>query len=88
VANPAVTKIKAAKDEFFRFLNDLQHNGTEKSNHARHGSAKNFSVEYYSDIHIYELPPGDPTGSARCSRYLLHPACRYQRTLEQPPDNA
>lgn len=47
IRNNAVMKLKAAKDDFFKSVNDLQQNGQNKKTDPSSHASKNFSPDYY-----------------------------------------
>ncbi len=87
IPNPSVMNLKEAKNEFFRFVNDLQHNGNEKSAHSHHGSSKNFSIDFYTIILTYKLNDLWPVSSALQFKYLFPDSSRHHSIPEIPPDN-
>jgi hypothetical protein len=48
IPNPAMMKLKKVKNEFFQFVNDLQHNGQDKNGNPHHSLVKSFSLDYYT----------------------------------------
>jgi hypothetical protein len=88
IPNPSVMKLKEAKNEFFRFVNDLQHNGNDKSGHSHHGSTKNFSVDCYMIIPPYRMNEFPPVSATLLFKYLFPDSSRYRSIPEIPPDNA
>jgi hypothetical protein len=88
IPNPSVMKLKEAKNEFFRFVNDLQHCGNDKSTHSHHGSTKNFSVDCYMIIHPYKMNEFSPVSATLQFKYLFPDSSRHHSIPEIPPDNA
>lgn len=86
IPNPAVTKLNAVRDEFFRFLNDLQHAGTEKNTHSHHGSTKPNSIDYYTAMNLYQLNPLFVSLAPVSSHYYFRASLRHKQLVEQPPD--
>jgi hypothetical protein len=88
IPNPSVMNLKEAKNEFFRFVNDLQHNGNDKSTHSHHGSTKNFSFDFYVIIHPYKLNDFCSVSSAVQFKYLFPDSSRHYSIPEIPPEIA
>lgn len=87
IPNQGATKMNAAKDEFFKLVNDLQHNGQGKKSDAHPGASKNFSVDSYTvnDLAMLSHPAALPAEKAYSFYSFLIPSC-YSPIAEQPPE--
>jgi len=87
IPNNDVTKLRTAKDEFFKLVNDLQHNGQGKKSSPHSSNSKNFTPDYYLDNDSYHFNAFINSFSERSSSglsYILH--C-YIPVAEQPPEH-
>jgi len=83
IPNHAAMKFQSAKNEFFKFINDL-HQGRKTAPHS--GSSKDFSVDYYIEndfLHLNELNPSSSKILFHYAELTLH--C-YLITDEHPPE--
>lgn len=88
IPNPALMKLKAASIEIFRFVNDLYHEGSDKSTNSHHGSSKSFSPDNYTLISTYSLDkPGLPVPAIQF-HYLPGTSSHHHIVAEQPPEIA
>jgi hypothetical protein len=87
IPNHAAMKFEAANDEFFRFLNDLQHNGNGKSSHMHHHSKKP-SGDYCSTIHTRNLNDFYLVIPSKRFNYLFRNSSCHYMIPEQPPEIA
>jgi hypothetical protein len=87
IPNRAVMQLQTAKNDFFKLVNDLQHNGQGKKADSHSGSSWNpTSSEYYAtddlfvigDLYFTSLPATSYYGAGIPSVYFF--------TAEQPPD--
>lgn len=53
IPDAAAMKLKAAKNDFFAFVNGLQHGGQEKRQNANTNTSRGFFPEYYSTHDLY-----------------------------------
>jgi len=86
IPNQTAMKIQVAKDEFFKLVNDLQHNGQEKKSGSH--PVKGFSTDTYTTSgQNFDLAAlGFCSKAAMCSPYSFRiPTC-FSPTAEQPPD--
>lgn len=88
IRNPALMNVKAARNEMFRFVNDLYHAGSDKSGNSRHGPCKSFSPEYYNITASLRMEKPAPFKRAFHLNYLLYISSRFQLVAEQPPEIA
>jgi hypothetical protein len=80
--NHSSMKLQSAKNEFFKFVNDLQQ---EKKNLPHSGSAKNFSIDSYIEndfLHVDEISFASLQTPSHYSEIIL--PC-YLLTYEHPP---
>lgn len=87
IPNPDVMRLQVAKNEFFKFVNDLQHTGAGKNETPHPDSSKNFSVDCYTGNDLFEIT--DPYFSILLitSHYFIHLTSRHALIVEQPPEN-
>jgi hypothetical protein len=87
IPNHAVMQLQTAKNEFFKLVNDLQHNGQGKKADSHSGSSWSpVSSEYYAaddlfaigDLYFTSLPTASYHGAGMSTVYFS--------TAEQPPD--
>lgn len=86
IPNNDVMKLSTAKDEFFKLVNDLQHNGQDKKTSQHSGVSKNFIPDYDLGSESYHLMPlslRDDQKSTFCLSFLAH---AYIPASEQPPE--
>ena len=88
IPNPALMNVKAARNEMFRFVNDLYQTGSEKAGHSRHGPSKSFSPDHYTITFPYRMEKPGFFKTAYHSDYLLHISSRCNLVAEQPPEIA
>jgi hypothetical protein len=88
IPNHAVMKMRAVKDEFLRFLNDLHSStGTGKSTNNHHGSTKIFAIEYYAAINPFGVNDLHSIISPVISHYFITSTSSHYLIVEQPPEN-
>jgi hypothetical protein len=87
IPNHSAMGVQTARNEFFRLVNDLQHNNKGGKSDQHPGSSKNFTGEYYTVNEILAftaersftiLPARSDKPAGICSSIIL--------TAEQPPD--
>src|SRR5579862_5784654 len=75
IPNNDVTKLRTARDDFFKLVNDLQQQGPGKKSAPDTNTSKNFLADYYLDDISYDFCTGS-TGAAEKSvfnpTYLAH----------------
>ena len=86
IPNRAAMKLQTAKDEFFKLVNDLQHNGQSKKTGSHPGSSKNFSVDNYTVNDLLNINDLSFTTTKRSSGYSFLIRSVYIPTVEQPPE--
>jgi hypothetical protein len=86
IPNPALMKLKEASIEIFKFVNDLYHEGSDKSGNSHRGSSKSFSPDSYTLTTTYILnKPGFPIPAIRF-HYLPGISLRHHIVVEHPPE--
>ncbi|MDR3715162.1 MAG: hypothetical protein P4L51_20300 [Puia sp.] len=83
IPNSAALQLQTAKNEFFKFTNDLKQ---EKKPGPRSGSVKVFSIDYYPTENSYGLRAPDDMTSCMSSRYAGIVLSPYSLTAEHPPE--
>lgn len=86
IPNQTAMGLQSAKDEFFKLVNDLQHN-TGQSKKSDSHSSKNFSVDNYTVNDSFTLSEIYFSNIERTSSYSSGILTRYATTAEQPPEN-
>jgi hypothetical protein len=86
IPNDDATKLKSAKDEFFKLVNDLQHPGQNKKSDSRSGS-KSFSLDTYTVNDFFVLGKIDFTAVRRNCSQNSPTATGCSTATEQPPDH-
>ena len=86
VPDQLAIKLKAVKNEFFRFANDLQHTGQGKRQDANRYAGKHFSVDYYQEQDIFQ-PINSCVHLNRqySSAFFTYPSI-YALVAEHPPE--
>lgn len=88
IPNHTVIQLQTAKNEFFKLVNDLQHNGQGKKGNSHPGASKNpASAEYTTindlfsigNLYFISLPKAFHDSTPISSSYFF--------TAEQPPDH-
>jgi hypothetical protein len=88
IPDNGVMKLKAAKNECFRFFNDLQHTGADKSSNSHHGTTKTFSTDYYTITNDYGLNKVCRFILHSSPHYLIRISASHHLIVEQPPEIA
>jgi hypothetical protein len=86
IPNHTTMKLKKVNNEFFQFVNDLQHNGQNRSSNAHHNLFKSFSGDYYPMNHRFSLTGIASAISLHLFQYASSLASRDPLILEQPPE--
>ena len=86
IPNSAVMKLCVAKDEYFKFINDLH--GTQTKNENQHSGAKNFSVDYYNANSLFKISSPVINITSVLFYYSTHFHSHYCLVLDQPPENS
>jgi hypothetical protein len=86
IPNQQAMQLQDAKNNFFKLVNDLQHNGQGKKADSHPGSSKNFSVEYYTVHDLFNVNNVSSIVSQRSFQYAENLSSVYSPTAEQPPE--
>ena len=86
IPNQTAMGLQSAKDEFFKLVNDLQHNTGQNKKSDSH-SSKNFSVDNYTVNGSFSLSEIYFSITERTNSYSSDILTRYSATAEQPPEN-
>ena len=87
IPNQGVMQVQTAKNEYFKLVNDLQHNGQDKHPGSHSGSTKSPVSEYYAVNDVYSIGGQLSVPVLPATIYQaasLHSS--YAFSLEQPPD--
>jgi hypothetical protein len=88
IPNKKATRLKTARDEFFKLVNDLQHPGHSKKAEQHTASFKCFNGEYYSDAGQFTIKDRTAVSLKATDHYLLKIPTVYLSRAGQPPDAA
>ncbi len=88
IRNTAVTKLKEASNEFFMFVNDLQHTGGNKNPGAGHRQVISFSSDYYTINAVWRLPQVPRALPEFTAFYIASKSFPFHPSLERPPCDA
>ena len=83
IPNHASIKLQTAKNEFFKFSNDLQQ---DKNPGPHPGPLKIFSLDYYTATDLFRVSKPHFTVSRISSPYFFFKTLSYTYIVEQPPD--
>lgn len=87
--NNAKTRLQAASNDFFRLVNDLQHNTQgKKSDPANGGAFKNPVTEYWQQQNDWSVATFASARPEQALRDTYFKTSRYYIIPEQPPENA
>jgi hypothetical protein len=87
IPNAAMMKLKKVKNEFFQFVNDLQHGGQDKNNNTNHSVSKTFSTDYYTIDQGACLVDPWFTISIRLFHHISPVTSRHRLIVEEPPES-
>ncbi|MFI5157119.1 MAG: hypothetical protein ACHQEM_13090, partial [Chitinophagales bacterium] len=86
IPNQHVTKMQAARDVFFKMVNDLQGDNQGKKSDSHPSPNKNFSFDYYTVGDLFNLNfSGSARGQVSSDFSFNIPTC-FSLTAEQPPE--
>jgi hypothetical protein len=88
IPNNTVMKLRSAKDEFFKLVNDLQHNGQGKKTTPHSNSSRNFIADYYLDASTFQLAPAVSFPKSKTPASISNMLHCYLPVAEQPPDHS
>ena len=86
IPNHTAMRLQNSKNDFFKLVNDLQHNGQGKKSDSRPGASRNLQTEYYAVEDLFKMGK---------LYFIILPRSLYQEavipsfyafTAEQPPD--
>jgi hypothetical protein len=86
IPNHTAMRLQKSKNDFFKLVNDLQHNGQGKKSDSRPGVSGNLQTEYYAVEDLFKMGK---------LYFIILPRSLYQEavmpsfyacTAEQPPD--
>jgi hypothetical protein len=84
--NAASTLLLAARNDFFKQVNDLQHNGQQKKAASYSGPSNEFSTGAYIVGNLFNMPdPGSAVLKSSCRYFVLLPY-GFSPVAEQPPE--
>jgi len=86
IPNNDVNKLRTARDDFFKLVNDLQHNGQGKKS-SPHSNTKTFIADYLLDNISYKLSACNSFAPEKSLFNLSYLAHCYIPVAEQPPDH-
>jgi hypothetical protein len=88
IPNQTGMNIQTAKNDFYKLVNDLQHNGQGKNTGSHSGNAKSPFSECYTTIDHFIMHSLHVTGLPKVSAYELAAALSssHSSPAEQPPD--
>lgn len=84
--NHSKTHLATARDQFFMLVNDLQHNGQQKSDGKPSTNVKNPVTEYYHDLHAVAIQAPAPLTFDLISRPADDCLPGITSSLIEPPD--
>ncbi len=88
IPNNDVNKLRTARDDFFKLVNDLQqHNGQGKKSGSHANSSKNFIADYILDNISYKFSAAASFAAEKSLFNLSFLAHCYIPVAEQPPDH-
>jgi len=87
IPNHDITQMQSSKDEFFKLVYDLQHNGQGKKSDSHPGASKNFSPDTYTVNDMFSLNhPGSTDGTCSFGNYSFLIPSNSTPAAEQPPE--
>jgi len=87
IPNNDVNKLRTARDDFFKLVNDLQNNGQSKKSAPHSNTSKNFIADYILDNNFYQFSGANSFASEKSLFNLSYIAHCYIPVAEQPPDH-
>jgi len=87
IPNKDVMKLRTARDDFFKLVNDLQHSGQGKKSVPHSNSNKNFIADYYLDNIFYHFSGSNLSTTEKYSADLSELSHCFMPVAEQPPDH-
>jgi len=87
IPNNDVSKLRTARDDFFKLVNDLQQQNTQEKKSSPHSSTKNFIADYYLDNISYNFSAHNSSATEKSLFNLSYLAHCAIPVAEQPPDH-
>ncbi|MBS1935256.1 MAG: hypothetical protein JST96_14745 [Bacteroidetes bacterium] len=87
IPNNPFTKIRNAKNDFFKLVNDIQHNGQGKKSANHSGLNKIFFAEYCDDHTSYDFSTFLFTAHSRSYSSSPRIISRCASAIDDPPEN-
>jgi len=87
IPNQTAMRLHSAKDEFFKLVNDLQHQGQGKKADAHPGSSKNFSLDYYTIGDLFKVNDPEVSNTRPFATYQVNIHSCYAPVDGQPPES-
>ncbi|HEX4372306.1 MAG TPA: hypothetical protein VHZ50_03280, partial [Puia sp.] len=87
IPNNDVAKLRTARDDFFKLVNDLQQQNTSGKKSSPHSSTKNFIADYYLDNISYNISARNSSAAEISLSDLSFLTHCYIPVAEQPPDH-
>jgi hypothetical protein len=87
IPNNDVTKLRTARDDFFKLVNDLQQQNSQGKKSSPHSSTKSFIADYYLDNISYTFSACNSSATEKPLFDLSYLAHCYIPIAEQPPDH-
>lgn len=86
IPNQSAMKLQTAREDFFKLVNDLQHNGQGKKSDSHPGSSKNFSIDNFTlgTQLVFHVPAESP--ETKYYPVSDSPVSQFSETAELPPD--
>jgi hypothetical protein len=85
IPNQAAMRLQSAKDEFFKLVNDLQHQGQKKAD-SHPGSSKNFALDYYTVSDLFKVSGPVLDNARQFASYQCTIPSSYTPVVGQPPE--
>lgn len=88
IPNHGAMRVQTASNDFFKLVNDLQHNGQGKKTGSHSGDSKSPASECYTTIQPFTISFLHFTGLRKASGYAIEAlASSHSSPAEQPPDH-
>lgn len=87
IPNFVAMKLQLAKDDYFKLINDLQHNGQNKKSGPHTNASKNLSGDYYAANELVQLNDLCLTVIKRSFHFLAINYFHFSSVIENPPEH-
>ncbi|MBS1935059.1 MAG: hypothetical protein JST96_13740 [Bacteroidetes bacterium] len=87
IPNHQAMKVQTAKENFFKLVNDLQHDGQSKKGDSHSNSSKSFSPDYNVNEYSFALHTVVQNISKGYHSFTENLSSVYSLTAEQPPEH-